>query len=64
MNIEAVGEVNIPEQSVVVVLGELEVESTQPYITAKIVRECNNLDLQRHNQCVEAIRSRFPRLLR
>ncbi|KAK4304658.1 hypothetical protein Pmani_023406 [Petrolisthes manimaculis] len=63
MNIEAVGDLNIPENSVVTVLGELEVEFAQPCITAKIVRECNNLDLQNHAQIVEAVRRRFPRLL-
>ncbi|XP_037802425.1 uncharacterized protein LOC119597054 [Penaeus monodon] len=50
--------------SQVVIFGELDVLDGTPYITAKITRECSNLNIQQNSSAVAIVQRLFPNILK
>ncbi|XP_047479119.1 uncharacterized protein LOC125032132 isoform X2 [Penaeus chinensis] len=64
VNVIAIDISCIRNNSQVVIFGELDVLESTPYITAKITRECSNLNIQQNSSAVAIVQRLFPNILK
>nr|XP_027234636.1 uncharacterized protein LOC113825964 isoform X2 [Penaeus vannamei] len=64
VNVIAIDISCVRNNSQVVIFGELDVSEGTPYITAKITRECSNLNIQQNSSAVAIVQRLFPNILK